>query len=715
MIRMFTFRSVLLCLLLSNCVFSVSNAQIISNDDFYRYFAATDAAPSADWYLPGFDDSSWNEDTASVDVGYLFNELPPNTKSLYLRYHFNMDNAKSAFPLNFSADFDDGYIVYLNGREVARKNVPDSISFPEFDAVTCRSHEAEFNQRYPVYGVYLDTTVLDTCLVQGDNVFAVHVLNDTLEGSDLFFNLNLFNVSNYFNFYHDQFRFIRQMTIDSVNYPLVWIETDEFGIPHKNKRVRALMGIIDNGPGEYNKPGDSCNVFYGDIDIEVRGQSSADFPKRSYRFELKDEFEGDSNVVLLGMPSDDDWILMGPYHDKSQFRNKMMFDLARNFGRYQPRSEFCELILNGEYLGLYAITETIKQHSERVNIAKLRTSEISGIDVTGGYILKYDKPGGLQIDYPKPDNIQPEQDDYIRGYIRDYTGMIFTDKFWSADSGFRRYINDTALVDYMIMTEFCKNADGYYYSTYFTKNRADIDDRLTFGPLWDHDLVFGNTIYQEGYLTTNWQFEFPQNGQNIKIKRFLQDEGFADLFKSRWHDARNTFLSDERVFGYIDSMVIALSDPLERNYSAWPVIDKSLFSPYYVAVSYDDEIYHIKDWLTQRLAWIDDNIDDLHYDSVFYSPANTSVTQAGFGFDVYPNPFRNQLIIAFTTEKTMPVDVEIFSISGRLIYHNRILAQGDYTELNLGSDIIGQMAGGVYLLNISSEGQRIASRKLLKQ
>ena len=134
------------------------------------------------------------------------------------------------------------------------------------------------------------------------------------------------------------------------------------GITYKNQRVKAQMGIIDNGPGAFNKPTDSRNIYNGSVSIEVRGQSSSEFPKRSYRFELWDEFDQDTNVSLLGMPANDDWILFGPFQDKAHFRNTMIFDLARRFGRYQPRTKYCELILNDEYKGLYLLVEKIKNN-----------------------------------------------------------------------------------------------------------------------------------------------------------------------------------------------------------------------------------------------------------------------------------------------------------------------------------------------------------------
>ncbi len=691
---------------------------LIEFDSLFSYPAASNAEPASDWYTPEFDDSGWPVDTHSIGFGEpVYVQVPVTTRSLYLRYRFHLNNAVGIRGINFSGDFDDGYVAYINGKEVARKNAPD-MPFPPYDTLATRSHEFEGHTAYPVFGVYLDSLLLDSVLVTGENVVAVHVLNDSINGSDLYFDLRMYTIPlGKYSLYSRVFRYKRFYAIDSVNFPLVIIETDEFGIPYKNQRRRAFMGIIDNGPGSYNTPFDSCNVYYGDVDIEVRGQSSSEFPKRSYRFELKDEFEGDSNVVILGMPSDDDWILFGPFQDKAQFRNKMMFDLGRQFGRYQPRSEFCEVILNGEYIGLYAISETIKRHPDRVNIARLRTAEISGIDVTGGYILKYDKPNGFQIDYPKPDDIQPEQEEYIMGYMDDFNSMIYTDDFWDPEIGFRRYVNDTSLVDHMIMTEFCKNGDGYYISTYFYKDRADRDDRLTYGPLWDHDLVFGNTYFQEGNLTENWQFEFPSNARYIKIKRFLQDQAFARLFIDRWKMARESFLSDDNIFNYMDSMATSLADPVARNYEVWPVWGENLFNSNYISTSYENELYNMKNWISGRVSWIDDHVDELDgkYDSVFYPDYVQEIGEGEFGFDVFPNPFSQNLKVAFVSNSRMPVTVRIVSLTGQLVLQEEFVLEPGYNTMTLEPDQISAMMPGLYIMNLSSRGRFIAYKKIVRQ
>jgi len=695
-----------------------SQAAIINWNSYVSYFAAQEEPPE-EWFMPNFDDSAWPADTNTIGFGEGFQRttVSKETKSLYLRYKFNLTNPQNIEKLSFIADYDDGYVAYLNGKEILRVNISDSVQFPAFDDVTTRSHETEYYAMYPVYGYYLDTLILDTCLVEGENVVAVHVLNDSLTGSDLHYYLRLYNITNtYYNLYSIAFRCKRQFFVNSVNFPLVMIETDEFGIPYKNRRVKAFMGIIDNGPGQYNKPADSCNVYYGNVSIEVRGQSSSEFPKRSYRFEFKDSMDIDSNVVILGMPADDDWILYGPFQDKSQFRNPMVFDLARRFGRYQPRTRYCEVLLNGEAVGLYSMTESVKRGDDRINIARLRPEETDGIDVTGGYIMKYDKPSGnLEVEYPKDDEIVPEQYDYITGFMNEYKATLFSNSFMDPDIGFRKYINDTSLADYVLMTEFPKNCDGYIFSTYLYKDRADRNNKIIYGPVWDNDLSFGNTIFQDGATTDGWHFEYPYDHTNIYIKRMLQDTEFVHLFQNRWFMARNSFLHTDSVMAYIDSVVAYLGNPVARNYYVWPLIDLDIWHSNYVAVSYEDEINIVKDWIIDRMDWMDNNIDDIYYEVVIYTGITPEITESHFGFEVFPNPFEDELYITFSASTKATMQLDIYDISGQLRYSEKQSIEEGLSQIQLENSNLQKLSPGIYILRVTSSSGFTSSRKLIKR
>jgi len=177
--------------------------------------------------------------------------------------------------------------------------------------------------------------------------------------------------------------------------PLLLIDTYGSSIKDDPK-IKAWLKVIDNGPGKLNNITDEATGYSGFIGIEVRGQSSQMFPKKSYGFETRDSTGNDLDAGLLGMPEDSDWILYAPYSDKSLIRNALTYYLGRRMDyEWQPRFRFCELYINGSYTGVYMLVERIKRGEARVNINKLKPEESSGNDLTGGYIVKVDKINGL--------------------------------------------------------------------------------------------------------------------------------------------------------------------------------------------------------------------------------------------------------------------------------------------------------------------------------
>ena len=160
------------------------------------------------------------------------------------------------------------------------------------------------------------------------------------------------------------------VSFTSSNLPIVVINTHGQQIPDDYKII-ADMGIIYNGEGVRNNLTDPFNNYNGKIGIEIRGSSSQMFPKKQYAVETKDANGNDLDVSLLGFPPEEDWILYAPYNDKSLIRDVLVYKLANDMGRYASRSKFCELVLNGEYMGIYVLFEKIKRDANRVNIKKM--------------------------------------------------------------------------------------------------------------------------------------------------------------------------------------------------------------------------------------------------------------------------------------------------------------------------------------------------------
>jgi hypothetical protein len=691
----------------------------IDNYSAYKYYIGT-TEPSADWNKTDFDDSGWIDGRSSI--GYGDNDdttIIEKTSSVYIRYHFTTDEYTMCRILSLYADFDDGFVAYLNGVEIARMNLGEPGEYISHNRLTDMSHEAQNYRGYfaPVNAYYIDSTIVKKSLLLGENVLAVQVHNDSLDGSDLSFICRLLNLEKnvYYSFYEVDYRYRRQLTLDSTNFPIVSIYTDEFGIPYPNNKYIAYMGIINNADGS-NKPTDNFNVYNGRISINLRGQTSLYWPKKQYRIETQDSAGENLNVSLLGMPPDNDWILYGPFGDKSLIRNEMAFVLGRKLGYYQPRTRFCELLVNGEDMGLYVLTEKIKRDANRVNIANLRATDITGIDVTGGYIVRYDKGSNtLQYVDPDEDEIMPEQQSYINSFYKDFFAVLNTPNFLDPLIGYKKYIDDQSLIDYIIINEVMRNCDAYLYSTYMYKDRDDRDGRIKFGPLWDFDFSMGNVNFQDAHLTNGWQFAYSSNNR-IKVREILRDTIFVDNLNARWVELRNSTLSNDSLMFIIDSLTQYIEQARIRNYTIWPVIQYPLSYYDVYAKNYDEEISKIKSWLTEHLSWMDENMPKIYYKLPVFDQIIPYTADGTESVSVYPNPFTDKLYVEIYASIPGQVTFELYDILGKKIYSNieKVNEEG-YLSYVIDGQAIQKASNGVYQFCIRNNNKIIAQIKLIKQ
>jgi hypothetical protein len=337
----------------------------------------------------------------------------------------------------------------------------------------------------------------------------------------------------------------------SSNLPIIVIDTSGRAIPNEPKIV-ARMGVINNGSAR-NSTANAFNEYDGEISIEIRGTSSQQFPKKSYALETQDELGQNYNVPLLGMPKENDWILYAPYSDKSLMRNVLAFRLAREMGRYAPRTQFCELVLNGDYQGVYVLMEKIKIDRNRVDIARLRPEDTQGDALTGGYIIQLDwgdersgwashiagKPWGEQHFYyhhPQQSDLVSAQQEYIKDLFTDFENALAGPDYMDPETGYYQYVDLDSFVDYFIGVEIGRNCDGYRISTFLYKDRDSRGGRLSMGPLWDFNLAYGNQ--EEGGFGSpvGWSYEWESGLDPIVFwwDRLLSDPEFESQLQSRW-------------------------------------------------------------------------------------------------------------------------------------------------------------------------------------
>jgi len=355
---------------------------------------------------------------------------------------------------------------------------------------------------------------------------------------------------------------------------------------------------------------DSALLREGTLDIRGRGNSTWGMPKKPYRVRLTTAAE------LLGMPANRHWALLANYADKTLLRNDLVFDLGRRMGwSYVPRSQFVHLRLNGQYDGVYQLTEHIRLDANRVNVPELKVADTSATAVSGGYLLEVDElrgedfcwdtpRAGMPVCAKSPETLrQPgweKHQAYITGHFRALEDALFGPNFTNPTTGYAAYIDVPSAVDYLLLNELVKNVDGNMRrSTYLTKPRGG---KLYFGPLWDYDITLGNVNYGNADNTAGWQI-----AGSPWFARLLQDPAFLQRVKLRWQEIRNNgILTDWRK--QIITRWDYMSAEQRRNFERWPILNTWVWPNRVVPGSYDGEVAAMQEWLTARISWMDEQL-----------------------------------------------------------------------------------------------------------
>ena len=423
----------------------------------------------------------------------------------------------------------------------------------------------------------------------------------------------------------------------SSTLPLLLIDTEGREIPDEPK-VAARLSVISHDDGTPNRPGDAPTGYDGFIGIELRGSTSqALFPKKGFGFETRDADGEGLDVALLGMPEEEDWVLHGPYSDKSLIRNALTYHLAGEIMDYAPRTRLVELLLNGDYRGVYLLTEKIKRDKNRVDVSKLNEDDNEGDQLTGGYLLKFDKSTGedptrnyplefpskygsavtagkevrILYDYPDPDEITAPQRRYIQNFIYNFEDRLAGDDFTDPVTGYRPLVDLQSFVDFMIVNEITRNVDGYRLSTWMYKEKDSQGGKLHMGPVWDFNLAFGNADYCEGSSTSGWAYNFnrvcPDDYWVIPFwwARLREDPAFKNLWHERWAELRDGPLSDTRLDVVVDSLVAEMGGAVDRNFARWPVLGTYVWPNPFIGNDYPGEISYLKGWIDDRMDWLD--------------------------------------------------------------------------------------------------------------
>lgn len=441
------------------------------------------------------------------------------------------------------------------------------------------------------------------------------------------------------------------------NLPVVVIDVGN-GKLNRDEKIKGSIKIYNRGEEKSKNYLSDDPEIISDILIKIRGNSSANYPKLQYSIELLKENGEKRDKKLLGMAEDSDWVLNGPFADKSLIRNYLAYTVSDKIMDYAPKAKFCEVfvvdgssknIKKSHYKGLYLMTEKIKIGKKKVNIHETHknsdeTSFIASKDrikndidfkTYGKQTFLYDY--GVISTYPKK-NITEKNIEYINKTISEFERALYGNKFNNLKEGYRKYIDENSFIDYYIINEFFQNTDAGVFSFYFHK---DYGEKIKAGPVWDFNIAMGNNKVTGNYYIPNG---FYMN-QTSWFDRLLEDKLFVTSLIGRYRILRNTYLSDEYLTKTIDEAVKEIGPAKDRNFSIWPMElcnESDVFIKYGFdhfkdfnnnpeklvkyfkdnpkmleknnrqAKSYEEEITKLKKFIVDRGKWMDDNIEKLY-------------------------------------------------------------------------------------------------------
>ena len=400
----------------------------------------------------------------------------------------------------------------------------------------------------------------------------------------------------------------------STTLPVVYMNTKGQQVLKENA-IWGNIALLD-GNGEERSVFSTPNSIYR-ATIKYRGASSySKFDKKQYRIKFyKNKKDSAKEVSLAGMGANSEWVLNGPYLDKTLIRNKLVYDLARELNGWAPDTRFVELFVDGEYQGVYLAVEPVTNGESRLRLAEFgllsgETAYIVNrdrIDTGSEEIDTWGKTNGytynaLYIRYPSKNKITEKQKEYIQKDISEFEQALYGKNFSDKRIGYQAYIDMDNWVDYFIINEFAMNYDAGNLSTYLYK---ELDGKLQLA-VWDFNNGFDN------YQWFRTETDVLHTVENSWFQRLWQDEAFRERVCERYVQLRKTTLSDEHIAEEIASYQEELGEAVDRNFKVWGYSFKenllagtSKEGTSRNIRSYEEAMKQLTDTIRERLAYLD--------------------------------------------------------------------------------------------------------------
>ena len=396
------------------------------------------------------------------------------------------------------------------------------------------------------------------------------------------------------------------------NLPTVIINTVNAEEPYDKEHdiVSNIIIISENGTNVLEAPGES----------RLRGNNSMTHPKKPYRIKF------DKKQQPLDAPAKaKKWTLINNYGDKTLMRNMIAFEVARQVGmEYVSYIRPVDVILNGEYKGCYQLCDQIEVGDGRVPVTEMEETDISGDELTGGYLIEVDAYASSEISWfqsnkgipvtiksPDDDKITSEQTNYIKSYFNKLEDAAYSVKYDSPTTGYRTLLDINSFLQHFIVGEVSGNTDTYW-STYMYKKRND--PKFYVGPVWDFDLAFENDnrtypINNKTCYIYQWENSSSAGTMEVLVEQIVvNDTRTAGDLLEMWSATRANGMSGESLCDFVDKWAAEMDASQRLNFMRWDILNTKVHENPQASGSYEGEVAWVKNYLRERIAWMDNKI-----------------------------------------------------------------------------------------------------------
>ena len=351
--------------------------------------------------------------------------------------------------------------------------------------------------------------------------------------------------------------------------PVLYITTEnKTPVTSKDDYLNATYYLDAKGISGYQNIGSVSAPL--NMEIKGRGNYSwTGFNKKPYRIKLADK------QPLLGMIKSKHFTLLAHADDakdkKGYMRNAAGFELSKMIGlAWTPEAKPLEVVMNGDYIGLYFLTEHIRVDKDRVNIVEQEDEETDSQKITGGWLVEIDNydtdphititEGGdvytMWVTYKTPEVLSTAQETYLTNQIQLLDNLIYgnknSDKLW-------QYLDMDALARFYIVQEIMDNYESFHGSCYLYKDMGN-DQKWKFGPVWDFGSSFNRDKSQYIFEGAVWH--------NHWIPEICKFPAFMDHVKAIWKEFyANEF---EKIFTFTAEQLTLLQTAARVDAQRWP-------------------------------------------------------------------------------------------------------------------------------------------------